>query len=148
MTRDVTEQDFRMPEFRHAKVEDYEFRKDGKLVRKDRWEAGIYSIAGVLGLGTRSGFEIDELVEKARQAAQAAGLSEDWTSEDEDLPTSEALCDVRMQDGSVLKGASWLASPNGTGRWQWGDHYFERASEPPVAKEAVVAWRVRGEDEQ
>ena len=42
MTRMVTEEDFRMPEFRGAKVEDYEFRKDGKIVRKDRWERGIY----------------------------------------------------------------------------------------------------------
>ena len=36
MTRTVTEEDFRMPEFRGAKVEDYKFRKDGKIVRKDR----------------------------------------------------------------------------------------------------------------
>ena len=38
MTREVTEADFRMPEFKDAEPKDYEFRADGKIVRKDRWE--------------------------------------------------------------------------------------------------------------
>ncbi|MEG0969430.1 MAG: hypothetical protein RSG92_29145, partial [Pseudomonas sp.] len=53
----VTERDFRMPEFRDAKPEDYEFRGDGKIVRKDRWETGIYSIRYALG-DRRREFEI------------------------------------------------------------------------------------------
>lgn len=48
MTRTVTERDFRQPEFANAKVEDYEFRDDGKLVRKDRWEMGIRKLASIL----------------------------------------------------------------------------------------------------
>jgi hypothetical protein len=68
MTRAVTEEDFRMPEFRGAKVEDYEFRNDGKIVRKDRWEMGIHSIrnrlaeAGIESVKGRE-FEIQDVVE-------------------------------------------------------------------------------------
>jgi len=63
--RDVTEQDFRKKEFRDAKVEDYEFRDDGALVRKDRWMRGVQDIACIL-FGGRS-FEIAEVVERVRQ---------------------------------------------------------------------------------
>lgn len=59
--RTVTEQDFRLPEFRDAKPEDYEFRKDGKLVRKDRWERGIGNIVAALGM-SRKEFEIEDVV--------------------------------------------------------------------------------------
>ena len=50
MTREVTELDFRKPEFRHAKVEEYEFRDDGALVRKDRWVCGIRQISSIVGM--------------------------------------------------------------------------------------------------
>lgn len=46
--REVTEKDFRKPEFRDAKVEDYEFRDDGKLVRKDRFQTTVFKIASIL----------------------------------------------------------------------------------------------------
>jgi len=62
--REVTELDFRQPEFWGAKVEDYEFRDDGKIVRKDRWETAIFSIAHSMGFSSRSGFEIVDVVEK------------------------------------------------------------------------------------
>ncbi|GER16737.1 hypothetical protein [Variovorax boronicumulans] len=61
-TRTVTEEDFRMPEYQRAKVEDYEFRADGKLVRKDRWETGIRRIEAIVGRHRREGFEIPELI--------------------------------------------------------------------------------------
>lgn len=61
MARQVTEADFRMPEFRDAKPEDYEFSSDGKVVRKDRWETGIHRIRSVLG-DYRREFEIDDIV--------------------------------------------------------------------------------------
>lgn len=48
--RKVTERDFRKDEFYHANPEDYEFREDGKVVRKDRWEMGLRSIATKLGV--------------------------------------------------------------------------------------------------
>lgn len=73
MSREVTEEDFRMPEFRGAKVEDYEFRADGKIVRKDRWETGIHRIREALGDDRRE-FEIDDLVSAVE--AMAATFSE------------------------------------------------------------------------
>ncbi len=68
--RKVTEQDFRMPEFVGKDPEDYEFRDDGKLARKDRWERGIRSIVGILGM-SREGFEIDEVVDYVREMRKA-----------------------------------------------------------------------------
>ena len=62
--KQVTEQDLRMPEFRDARPEDLEWRADGKIVRKDRWEQGIRSIAGIFG--TTQEFEIAEIVERVR----------------------------------------------------------------------------------
>jgi hypothetical protein len=58
-----------MPEFRDAKVEDYEWRSDGKLVRKDRWETGLRNIASALGFDGREGFEIEDVVATARELA-------------------------------------------------------------------------------
>jgi hypothetical protein len=58
---EVTERDLRMPEFRDAKLEDLEFRGDGKIVRKDRWETGIHSIRRALGDHRRE-FEIEDVV--------------------------------------------------------------------------------------
>jgi len=54
-----------MPEFRDANPDDYEFRSDGKIVRKDRWEQGIHSIRCSLGDNRRE-FEIADIVEAVR----------------------------------------------------------------------------------
>ena len=61
MSRVVTERDFRDPRFRDADPADYEFRDDGQIVRKDRWEMGIRRIRGHLG-DPRREFEIDDIV--------------------------------------------------------------------------------------
>ena len=65
MRRQVTESDFRLPEFRDEKVEDYELREDGKLVRKDRWESAVREIKSLVLGGTRE-FEIDDVVAAVR----------------------------------------------------------------------------------
>lgn len=65
MTREVTEMDFRCPEYRNAKAVDYEFRDDGALVRKDRWETGIRAIVSILEM-SRDEFEITDVVERVR----------------------------------------------------------------------------------
>lgn len=75
MKRKVTEQDFRLPEFRDANPEDYEFRADGVLVRKDRWERGIYRIASVVGISSRGGFEIDQVVDAVQALFNATPLT-------------------------------------------------------------------------
>lgn len=61
MDRKVTMQDFIMPEFRGRDPEDYEFRCDGKIVRKDRWETGLRSIAFAMGFGGGD-YEISDVV--------------------------------------------------------------------------------------
>lgn len=76
--REVTEADFRMAQYRDAKPEDYEFRDDGKLVRKDRWEMAVRKIASTMGYESREGFEIDTLlysVECLVKDAKQAGLT-------------------------------------------------------------------------
>lgn len=73
--RTVTEQDFRMPEFRDAKVEDYEFREDGKLVRKDRWQRAVWSITSIVGMSVRE-FEIEDVVEAVRKLKAITAMPE------------------------------------------------------------------------
>lgn len=60
--REVTERDFRRPEFMNADPKDYEFRSDGKIVRKDRWETAVHRIRSVLG-DTRREFEIEDVID-------------------------------------------------------------------------------------
>ncbi len=74
----VTERDIRLPEFRDAKLEDLEFRADGKVVRKDRWETGIHAIRDLLG-DERPEFEIDDIV--AAVAALVDALTEQQSPE-------------------------------------------------------------------
>lgn len=59
--RTVNERDFRMPEFIDANPEDYEFRADGKIVRKDRWEQAVQKIRNRLGDNRRE-FEIQDII--------------------------------------------------------------------------------------
>jgi hypothetical protein len=61
----VTERDIRMPEFKDAELDDLEFRADGKVVRKDRWENAIHSIRYALG-DTRREFEISDVISAVR----------------------------------------------------------------------------------
>ncbi len=63
--REVTERDLRAPEFRDSKVEDLEFRADGRIVRKDRWENGIHRIRHALG-DRRREFEVDDIVQAVK----------------------------------------------------------------------------------
>lgn len=72
--RTVTERDLRMREFKDAKIEDLEFRADGEIVRKDRWETGIHRIRNLLS-DSRGEFEIDDVVE-----AVSALIKKDITS--------------------------------------------------------------------
>lgn len=69
--RTVTERDFRLPEFADADPKDYEFRADGKLVRKDRWEKGIVRICSIVGLNVRN-FEIEDVIQQVEAFVAAA----------------------------------------------------------------------------
>lgn len=71
MNRPVTERDLRMPEFRDADPKDLEFRDDGKLVRKDRWENGLRSVANAVGLPMHGNVEIYQVVDAVVEMAEA-----------------------------------------------------------------------------
>ena len=73
MTRAITERDFRLPEFLDSKVEDYEQRSDGAVVRKDRWERAVREICSLVGLSVRE-FEIDDVVEAVSKLQEASDL--------------------------------------------------------------------------
>jgi hypothetical protein len=79
--RKVTERDFRRPEFVDANPEDYEFRSDGVIVRKDRWEQGIHSIRAAL-CDYRREFEISDIVNAVH--ALVATIPEPPDDEDTD----------------------------------------------------------------
>lgn len=96
MSRQVTEMDFRKPEFRHEKVEDYEFRDDGAIVRKDRWVSGMRQISSIMG--NRGGFEIEDVV------SQVLTLKGNWQDADPEEDPSVDLIDVRLSCGSILAG--------------------------------------------
>lgn len=70
--RQVTERDIRIPEFQDAKLEDLEFRDDGKVVRKDRWETGIRRIVSLVSQSEKSDliprdWEIGDVVDAVDQ---------------------------------------------------------------------------------
>jgi len=75
--REVTEMDFRKEEFINKNPEDYEFRDDGAIVRKDRWQIGMLNIASILGL---KDFEISDVVEIVRELKYEKDLTEESKS--------------------------------------------------------------------
>lgn len=100
----ITERDFRMPEFRDAKIEDYERRSDGKIVRKDRWECAIGTIRHLVGVSGRT-FEIAEVVEAVQALVQA---QQGWCACDlDELPAADTLTDIQLTDGSLLKSVTY-----------------------------------------
>ena len=78
--RKVTESDFRLPEFREANPDDYEFRDDGKIVRKDRWKTGMTNISSVI-FGARYEFEIPEVIDEVKRREQLWCICSDFISE-------------------------------------------------------------------
>lgn len=133
--REVTERDFRSPEFRDAKVEDYEFRDDGTLARKDRWECGIRAIKSIVGVAGRE-FEIPDVVEAVRQMAETfEGWFEakDESKDRDDWPEMGATVELQLEDGSVLRNASYVQADK---CWQW------HGGKPPLR---VMAWREQRE---
>lgn len=134
MAREVTERDFRMPEFRDADPKDYEFRGDGKIVRKDRWEMGIQRIRELVGLNV-SEFEIPEVIDAVRRLVAD---NDGWMSidDDDDAPAAGDRVRIRMADGSELRNVVCIiGSGKRTFNWPGG----------AVALNAV-AWREEDEE--
>lgn len=73
--REVVLEDFLKPEFRGKDPKDYEFRGDGKIVRKDRWENGIHKIHTMLVennlMPDEPGFEIAQVIEAVERLITA-----------------------------------------------------------------------------
>lgn len=129
--REVTERDFRCPEFRDAKVEDYEFRADGKLVRKDRWESAIHEIRHLVGPHGRE-FEIPDVVAAVRKlTATFDGWTdiEEGSTDPDDWPVEGSPVDLRLEDESILRNACFSRTAPS---WSW------HGCTPPLP---VVAWR-------
>ncbi|WP_219097755.1 hypothetical protein [Pseudomonas sp. UMAB-40] len=132
-TRAVTEADFRLPEFRSAKLEDYEFRPgDDKPVRKDRWQTGIFAIASAVGLlNKRDGFEVSQVVEAVELLTQD---THSW--ETEDLPERLCALDIKLGDGSVLISTAYGGAGGFAGLFWQGQQLTEL-----FPRAQVVAWR-------
>ncbi|WP_375184050.1 hypothetical protein [Aquabacterium sp.] len=75
MSREVTEKDLRMPEYRCVEPHELEFRDDGKIVRKDRWEMGMHQIASLVGFSVRGGYEIPDVIAKVAELVDAVPLA-------------------------------------------------------------------------
>ena len=96
-SRIVTEKDFRKDEFMDANPEDYEFRDDGQIVRKDRWEMGIRSIASILDMG-RGDWEISDVVQRVDDFVnKPTGYHPQDTTATFSLPTEEDI--KKLADG-------------------------------------------------
>ena len=61
MSREVTERDLRAAEYRDGKPDKYEFRSDGKVVRKDRFQSGMRDIAAIV-FGCGHDYEITDVI--------------------------------------------------------------------------------------
>lgn len=64
--RAVTDDDFRPPEYRGLRPEDYEFDVRGNLVSKDRWRSGLLKIAHTLGFEGHN-FDIEDVVARVQE---------------------------------------------------------------------------------
>lgn len=119
MNRAVTLEDFIMPKFRGKDPKDYEFRGDGEIVRKDRWETAIHRIRNFLiekgKMENTDQFEIDEVVKAVK------GLilqPEDSCRTDEEIINqTEALA----KEFALLNG------------WNFEDDYVFHCSDNPRA---------------
>lgn len=80
--REVTERDMRDPKYGRGEPCEFEFRDDGAIVRKDRWEMGIRKIAAILGNSARATFEIAEVVDRVQD--MVTWLAEPVRTEEEE----------------------------------------------------------------
>ena len=129
-TRKVREADFRMPEFRDADPEDYEFRADGKLVRKDRWERAVNTVRHLVGVDSRE-YEISEVLDAVRKlAADQEGWVDLAEADAEDQPNDGSVVSLKLMDGSIIRHAVYAMRPV---TWSWRGIVF--------SVEDVRAWK-------
>lgn len=73
--RAVTELDLRDPKYGTGDPDEFEFRADGTIARKDRWEKGMQSIAVSVG-AMEKGWEIKDVVDKVEELSHYRCLLE------------------------------------------------------------------------
>lgn len=127
--REVTERDFRAPEFRDAKVEDYEFRGDGALVRKDRWEMAVHRIRELVGQGSRREFEISEVVAAAESRLHPAACPLHLWTPDHGPATWWCYSEA---SGEWLNAVPWIGAPTDV---DWPGHHTHFTALPAQPKE-------------
>lgn len=125
--REVTERDFRAPDYLDARVEDYEWREDDKLVRKDRWITGIRHIASAMGSSRE--YEIPDVVADVEKMAFYVNH---WEDAVEYAPSSRSGLTVRMDDDSILHDVSYDHKKK---VWSWRGFQLDK----------VLHWRGRKE---
>lgn len=107
--RTATMEDFIKPEFVGKRPLDYEVLESGEVVRKDRWEVAVKTIAEYLGEDER--FDIDEVV--SRVSTHLSG----WLYISEEPKPSVAFIwrniDVMLADGSIIFGLTQHAKGEG-----------------------------------
>ena len=86
-------------------------------MRKDRWETAVRSIRYLVGISSRE-FEIPDVVAAVRALAAA---NEGWLAvgedaDEDDLPDSGRMVEVRLSDGSVLRNTRYSRAES---RWLW-----------------------------
>jgi hypothetical protein len=87
-----------------GRASEYETRADGQQVRKDRFRVGFGNIVTIL-VGSRSEYEIDDIVEKVRVIAEAARA--DYESGGSGVPGSAPVwgpCPADCNEGLVRSG--------------------------------------------
>lgn len=82
--REVTERDMRDPKYGMGEPHEFEFRNDGAIVRKDRWEMGIRRIAYAVGGLARREFEIADIVKRVEDMA-------DWLAKPDRVGDEEEM---------------------------------------------------------
>jgi hypothetical protein len=112
MNRPVTDQDFRKPEFRGEKPEDYEFREDGAVVRKDRWQTAIHQIRCTVGPKGRQ-FEIADVVKAVER------IVGNWHAADPEEDPGVPMIDLRLSCGTILTRCERRSLPF-TYHWEFG----------------------------
>jgi hypothetical protein len=131
--REVTERDFRKEEYRDAVPQDYEFRDDGALVRKDRWETGIRRIARIVGLGDGD-FEIDAVVANVLELAKRSNLPwHELALDFKDVPAPGTPVIVRWTHGAQEE----RVTPDDPWR-NWTN-----AAMPGYLESGICAWRMQ-----
>lgn len=73
MKKSVTERDLRDPKYGDGDPDEFEFRDDGSIARKDRWEMGIRSIASAVNVMAK-GWEVKDVVDKVQELAWYTNL--------------------------------------------------------------------------